>query len=125
VAQLRPRVILAGSDSWTDAAAIEVALCEVIEAYGPRAILVHAGSPGAAAIARDLWRGWGLDDEPHPAPADLGALGGRWSAAAIVAAGAEVALVFAPADDRESAAALCDVLARLAGIPTIRPPSAG
>lgn len=119
--QIRPRFILAGATSWTDAAAIEAALCEVIEAYGARAVLVHAASPGAETIARNLWRGWGFIDEPHPAPADLGRLGGRWSAATMIAAGADICLVFTPTDDHESPAALCEALAALAGIPTIRP----
>lgn len=117
----RLRVLLTGSANWRDASVVRQVLCEVIEAYGTDVLLVHGDRAiGAERIARELWRDWGLADEPHAAPADLGPLGERWTAAAMVAAGAELCVAFLPLRDTESATALCVAFAELAGIPVIR-----
>lgn len=122
----RVRVLLTGSATWRDESVIRQVLCEVIEAYGVDVLLVHGDRPvGAERIARQLWREWGLTDEPHAAPVDLGPLGERWTAAAMVAAGAELCVAFQPFGDTGSATALCVAFAELAGIPVIRVRSTG
>lgn len=62
------RLLVTGSRSWTDREAIRGALRQAWRDLQPGPIvLVHGAARGADVIARDIWTGGGLPDEPHPA----------------------------------------------------------
>jgi hypothetical protein len=88
------RILITGSRDWTDAAVIEDALRPFWTQW-PSAILVHGDAKGADKMASAIWRGWGGQDEAHPAAwATLGKRAGYVRNAEMVALGADVCLAF-------------------------------
>lgn len=115
-----PRILVTGSRDWTDEATISRALADAWSRTGrhPGATLVHGACHlgGADIIARDIWRSWGLPDEPHPAARDAsGRLLGPERNAHMVNLGADLCLAFPLPTSRGTRN--CVRLAKEAGIP--------
>jgi hypothetical protein len=109
-------VLVTGSRTWTDQAAIGDALREH---HQPGAVLVSGACPrGADAIAERLWSSWGGQVERHPADWSTGRAAGYARNAEMVAAGADACLAFIR--DNSPGASHTARLAELAGIPTRR-----
>ena len=115
------RILITGSRDWTDVGtirrALRSALAELPLLMEPP-VLVHGACHlgGADIIARDIWRSWGLPDEPHPAERDAnGRVLGPERNARMVSLGAEVCLAFPLPGSRGTRN--CMRLAREAGIP--------
>lgn len=114
------RILVTGSRDWTDRATIERALRDALLSLGagPDAVLVqgecHLG--GADIIAKEIWQGWGLDVESHPAEfgPDGRVLGPKRNAH-MVSLGADLCLAFPLPSSRGTRN--CMRLAREAGIP--------
>lgn len=97
------RILVTGSRRWTDRRIIEVALEGQRKAFGDNSILVHGACEygGADIIARDIWRAWGLPDEPHPAERDRrGRIQGPKRNWEMVRLGADICLAFPMSDSR-------------------------
>lgn len=126
------RVLVTGSRDWKDRDAIAGDLAQW---RGAGVVLVHGAAPGADRIAAQIWRSWGLPDEPHPAGWTVCGRGcrpghrlsrrdgsqycptaGRRRNAEMVAAGAQVCLAFIRRHSR--GATHCATTAETAGIPT-------
>lgn len=115
------RLLVTGSRSWTDRAVIARALIDVDAEWGvPRdAVLVHGGARGADLIAADVWAGFGMTVEAHPADWDrYGQRAGYVRNAEMVRAGAHLCLAFIV--DGSRGATMCAQLAEEAGIPVRR-----
>ena len=118
-----PRLLLTGSRAWVDVDTIRYALDAALSAYGRQfgredITLVHGACHlgGADMIADEVWRGWGLPVELHPARRDAaGRLLGPERNAEMVALGAALCLAFPLPGSRGTAN--CMRLAREAGIP--------
>ena len=112
-APTRPRrVLVTGSRTWTDQAAIAGALRQQ---WAAGTVLVSGACPrGADAIAERLWVSWGGPVERHPADWGTGRWAGLARNAAMVAAGADVCLAFIR--DGSPGASHAAQLAALAGI---------
>jgi hypothetical protein len=113
-----PRILITGSQTWTDEAAIAEALKAV---YEPGAILVSGHCPrGADAIAERIWTELGGTVEEHPAEwrpngaLDRGA--GFKRNAAMVKSHPDTAVAFIK--DKSHGSTHCAGLAQDAGIPT-------
>ena len=114
--QPRRRVLVTGSRTWTDEAAIAAALRQH---WDGAAVLVSGACPrGADAIAERLWTGWGGQVERHPADWASGRDAGMRRNAAMVAAGADICLAFIR--DHSPGASHTARLAEHAGIPVRR-----
>lgn len=125
-----PRILVTGSREWTDTRiirdALEQAWYELLPAGEP--VLVHGDCPtGADRIARDIWRGRGHVDEPHPAAWDThGRSAGFRRNADMAKLGADLCLAFPtvcrrpgcdrPAGHYSHGTAMMIELARRAGI---------
>jgi len=114
------RILVTGSRDWTDRNVIRTALVDAWINLGRpmNAVLVqgecHLG--GADQIAAEIWRGWGLPVEGHPA--EMGPDGhvlGPKRNAHMVSLGADLCLAFPLPSSRGTRNCMC--LAREAGIP--------
>lgn len=113
------RVLVTGSRSWTDAAAISGALAELHQQYGDRLVVVHgACRTGADRIADGWARRHGVTTETHPADWAAGRGAGPARNAAMVATSPDVCLAFIR--DQSPGATGCADAADRAGIPTSR-----
>jgi hypothetical protein len=113
------RVLVTGSRSWTDAAAITGALAELHRQYGDRLVVVHgACRTGADRIADGWARRHGVTTETHPADWAAGRGAGPARNAAMVATSPDVCLAFIR--DQSPGATGCADAADRAGIPTSR-----
>jgi hypothetical protein len=114
------RVLVTGSRTWTDRAAIETALLDQTRPDGTTPTLVHGACPsGADAIAARLAAGMGWTVEAHPANwREHGTAAGFRRNAEMVAAGADLCLAFIR--DASPGATHCARLAARAGIPVQR-----
>jgi hypothetical protein len=111
------RILVTGSRDWRRGGLIHNALVDYTRKPDP--ILVHGDCKGADWIARDIWKAWGLPDEPHPAPwRAMGRRAGYVRNADMVNLGADVCLAFIR--NRSRGATMCADLAERAGIPVIR-----
>lgn len=92
-----PRLLVTGSRDWTDAAIIEAALAAAwidLRSAG-QITLVHGDcARGADRIARNIWRGRGHTDEPHPANWENGRGSGHARNAEMFASGIDLCLAF-------------------------------
>jgi hypothetical protein len=112
------RVLVTGSRTWTDRAAIRDGLAAVWGA-GDRVLVTGACPTGADALAEACWRAWGGQVETHPADWDThGRAAGPRRNAEMVGGGAEVCVAFIR-DDSRGASHLAG-LAEAAGIPVDR-----
>jgi hypothetical protein len=112
------RVLITGSRTWTDRAAIRDGLAAVWGA-GDRILVTGACPTGADALAEACWRAWGGQVETHPADWDTHGRGaGPRRNTEMVAAGAQVCVAFIR-DDSRGASHLAG-LADAAGIPVHR-----
>ena len=112
------RVLITGSRTWADVAAIRSSLRDVW-GDGTTVLVSGACSMGADRIAEDLWRQWGGQVEQHPAEwSRHGKSAGFHRNAEMVAAGADVCLAFIHNGSR--GASHTAQLAENAGIPTRR-----
>lgn len=118
------RVLVTGSRTWTNVAAIEQAL-RMLAVRLPGATLVSGACPtGADAIAEQAWNAIGLPVERHPADWDqYGKLAGFIRNTRMVALGADVCVAFIAGNSR--GASMTAGLAERAGIPTHRYTSQG
>lgn len=108
------RVLVTGSRTWTDRAAIRDGLAAVWGA-GDRVLITGACPTGADALAEACWRAWGGQVETHPADWDThGRAAGPRRNTKMVAAGAQVCVAFIR-DDSRGASHLAG-LAEAAGI---------
>lgn len=121
------RVIVTGSRSWTDHAAIWGALdlvAEAARATGAPLVLAHGCAMGADQLA-DEWvlarrrAGWPVEVERHPADwKKYGRRAGMVRNSAMLRPGADAVLAFIL--DRSKGATQCADLAEAEGIPTQR-----
>jgi hypothetical protein len=112
------RVLVTGSRTWTDRAAIRDGLAAVWGA-GDRVLVTGACPTGADALAEACWRAWGGQVEPHPADWDThGRAAGPRRNTEMVAAGAQVCVAFIR-DNSRGASHLAG-LSEAAGIPVHR-----
>jgi|SRR5699024_8720881 len=93
-----PRLLVTGSRNWTDRETIRDELSRAWKHLGASedTILVHGACPsGADAIADQVWRGWGLPVEAHPAQwRKHGRRAGPIRNTEMVRAGADLVLAF-------------------------------
>ena len=110
-------MLITGSRTWTNEAAITEALREH---WGDgTGVLVSGACPsGADAIAERVWSSWGGKVERHPADWQAGKGAGYRRNADMVAAGADVALTFIR--DGSRGASHTAELAERSGIPVCR-----
>lgn len=117
-ATARFRVLVTGSRTWTDHAAITAALDELLVRHGTRLIVVHGGCRYGADAFADVWArvNWVLV-ERHPADwRRHGRCAGMVRNTAMVATRPDLCLAFI---HRDSAGAThCATAAAAAGIPT-------
>jgi hypothetical protein len=112
------RVLVTGSRTWTDRAAIRDGLAAVWGA-GDRVLITGACPTGADALAEACWRAWGGQVETHPAAWDThGRAAGPRRNTEMVAVGAQVCVAFIR-DNSRGASHLAG-LAETAGIPVHR-----
>ena len=127
------RVLVAGSRTWTNDAAIRQALRYATEGHAfDYVTIVHGDCPtGADRIANHIADYWGIACERHPAAwQEYGKAAGFIRNAEMVAAGADVCLAFLmpctkpscphPRPHPSHGATHCADLAEKAGIPTYR-----
>lgn len=113
------RVLVTGSRTWTDAAAITGVLTDLHEVHGDRLVVVHgACRTGADRIADGWARRHGVATETHPADWAAGPGAGPARNAAMVATSPDVCLAFIR--DGSPGATGCADAAERAGIPTTR-----
>lgn len=62
-----PRVLVTGSRDWTDKGKLASVLWSWREIHKKQPVLVHGAARGVDLMAAELWEGWGLKTEPHPA----------------------------------------------------------
>ncbi|WP_436528579.1 bifunctional DNA primase/polymerase [Actinoplanes sp. HUAS TT8] len=116
------RVLLTGSRTWTDVAAITAVLDRLHARHGAALVVVHGACPrGADAIADQWCRDRAVSTEQHPADWSTGRQGGPARNAAMVATRPDLCLAFIR--DRSPGASGCARLADQAGITTVRNPS--
>jgi hypothetical protein len=113
----RPRVLITGSRTWTDAAVIRTALAKVWQ-WGPDTVLVTGACPrGADRLAEECWTHWGGTVERWPADWNRhGRAAGYRRNQDMVDASAVGCLAFIRAHSR--GATHCATAAEQAGIPT-------
>lgn len=116
----RYRVLVTGSRTWTDAAAIAAVLADIDHAHPGRLTIIHGACPrGADAIAQAWCRRYGVAVEAHPADwSRLGRRAGYVRNAAMVATAPQECVAFIA--DRSPGATHCADAAEAAGIPTTR-----
>lgn len=109
------RVLITGSRTWTDLAAIRTALAAV---WHPENILVTGACPsGADSQCEACWRAWGGQVERHPANwRRYGRSAGFHRNQEMITSGADICLAFIR--DRSPGASHTARLAESAGIPT-------
>jgi hypothetical protein len=113
------RVLVTGSRSWTDAAAIARALSDLHQVHGDRLVVVHgACRSGADRIAGGWARRHGVQVEAHAADWAAGRGAGPARNAAMVATAPDACLAFIR--DRSPGATGCADAAERAGIRTRR-----
>ncbi len=96
------RILITGSRSWTDRAAIVQAISDYLHCVGtsiggawPSPVIVHGGARGADQLADAVARNWGWTPERHPADWNRhGRAAGYRRNATMVALGADVCLAF-------------------------------
>lgn len=91
------RILVTGSRDWIDRETIHDALLDAYIQWGfPKdAVLVHGAARGADTIARGIWVGQGLKDEPYPAQwRAFGKRAGRLRNELMVDLGADLCLAF-------------------------------
>ena len=112
------RVLVTGSRTWTDRAAIRDGLAAVW-GDGDRVLVTGACPTGADALAEACWRAWGGRVETHPAVWEAhGRAAGPRRNAEMVAAGAQVCVAFIR--DHSRGASHLAGLAEAAGMPVHR-----
>jgi hypothetical protein len=111
------RVLITGSRTWEDRAAIRDALARV---WAPGVVLVSgAASRGADALCEQCWQHWGGQVERHPADwSRHGKKAGPLRNQEMVAAGADLCLAFI--QDHSPGSSQTAALAEQMGIPTRR-----
>jgi len=113
------RVLVTGSRTWTDTAAVTRALDDLHALHGARLRVVHGACPhGADAIAHTWALNHNVPVEAHPADWATGRAAGPARNAAMVATAPDACLAFI-ADHSRGASGTAD-LAETAGIPTTR-----
>lgn len=120
------RILITGSRTWTDRAAIADAISTYLHSVGtsvagvwPLPVLVHGGAHGADQLADAIARNWGWTPECHPADWDRDGRGAGFRRnAEMVALGADVCLAFIR--DDSAGASHTARLAEAAGIPVHR-----
>lgn len=121
------RILVTGSRTWSDILRMTDELRnEVLGARmcGLRPVIVHGACPrGADMIAARWARGYGVDQEPHPADWGSGRSAGFRRNAEMVKLGADVCVAFIR--DGSHGATHCADLAEKAGIPVRRVRSLG
>jgi hypothetical protein len=120
------RILITGSRSWTDRAAIAQAISDHLHSVGtsiggawPFQVVVHGGARGADQLADAVARNWGWTPERHPADWDRhGRAAGFRRNATMIALAQMCALAFIINDS--AGASHTTRLAEAAGIPTRR-----
>lgn len=86
---------------------------------GDGTVLVHGAAPGVDRQAAYIWKGWGLEDEPHPAQWEAhGKAAGPIRNQEMVDLGADLCLAFIHPDSVGTVH--CARIAEAAGIPVER-----
>ncbi|GAB7040706.1 MULTISPECIES: bifunctional DNA primase/polymerase [Catenuloplanes] len=115
------RVLLTGSRTWTDTAAVTVVLDRLLRDHGPALTIVHGACPRGADAIADAWcRHHHVTVERHPADWSTGRRAGPARNAAMVATRPVLCLAFIR--DASPGATGCANLADHAGIRTLRNP---
>ncbi|MGH3867252.1 MAG: DUF2493 domain-containing protein [Pseudonocardiaceae bacterium] len=120
------RILITGSRTWTDRAAIAQAISDYLHSIStsiggawPFPIIVHGAARGADQLADQVARDWGWTPDRHPADwARYGRSAGFRRNAAMVTLGADVCLAFIL--DGSRGASHTAALAEATGIPTRR-----
>lgn len=87
------RVLITGSRDWDNRACIEEALSVYTADENP--VLISGACPsGADRLAEEIWEGWGLPVERHPADWTMGRGAGFIRNQQMVDLGADVCLAF-------------------------------
>ena len=112
------RVLITGSRDWGDWGDWECIYDALSPYRQPGATLVSGACPsGADHIAEEIWKGWGLWVERHPANWSLGKRAGLKRNQQMVDLGADVCIAFRKNYSRGTTH--CANAATMAGIPTI------
>ena len=118
--RVKKRLLITGSQTWTDYEVIAARLEETWKKWGspPDALLVSGKCPnGADRLAERAWAALGLEVEPHPAEWNLyGRAAGPIRNQAMVNLGADECLAFMMDPKVSKGTAHCAKAARKAGI---------
>lgn len=110
------RLLITGTRYGWDENALKQALFTALRELGTEdTILVHGAAPGVDSQAAQIWKDWGLQDEPHPADWSIGKKAGPLRNQEMVDLGADLCLAFPRPDSRGTRH--CASAAEAAGIP--------
>ncbi len=96
------RLLIPGSrNGWdTDNLKHQLLGALIVLASGEGTVLIHGDAPGVDTQAADIWKGWGLPVEAHPADWSIGKKAGPLRNQEMVDLGADLCLAFVAPESR-------------------------